>query len=79
MYDERERVPAETDILPSASGAHNKKVETSSLCGHVPHPPLRHGLPVTTHPLPSNPNPGRAAFLAAVSLLLATLALEKTS
>lgn len=29
----------ETDILPSASGAHNKKVETTSLCGHVPHPP----------------------------------------
>ena len=29
-----------TDILPSASGAHNKKVETFSSCGHVPHPPL---------------------------------------
>lgn len=28
----------ETDILPSARGAHNKKVETSRLCGHVPHP-----------------------------------------
>lgn len=28
-----------TDILPSASGAHNKKVETLSPCGHVPHPP----------------------------------------
>lgn len=26
------------DILPSASGAHNKKVETLSPCGHVPHP-----------------------------------------
>lgn len=29
-----------TDILPSASGAHNKKVETLSPCGHVPHPPV---------------------------------------
>lgn len=36
----RARSYAPTDILPSASGAHNKKVETLSPCGHVPHPPV---------------------------------------
>ena len=30
-------------LLPSAFGtAHNKKVETPRLCGHVPHPRVQH-------------------------------------
>lgn len=71
--DAHTRCPQQTDILPSASGAHNKKVETSSLCGHVPHPPYTGDFASSLR------RRSTITFLAAAALLLATLALEKSS